>query len=131
MIVLPTAGLTGTISDLTLSLNLNGRNNADLYAYLTGPNGGFAILLNRVEVAGDNPFGYQDTGFRITLSACRWPPKTPRCARAETPLDPASTFQAPRRALAGRESYLGRHRGDGFRRVVSGLINRVNWPGSP
>ena len=68
-------GMVGDISDITLSLNLGSAPgdsafNGDLYAYLVGPNGGFAILLNRVGV-GDTgtAFGYNDTGFNLTFAA--------------------------------------------------------------
>ena len=62
-------GMSGTVSDLTLGLNILGGNNADLYAYLAGPNGGFAVLLNRVGVDLANPYGYEDSGFSITLGS--------------------------------------------------------------
>ena len=59
----------GTISDVTVGLNLNGGYNGDLYAYLAGPNGGFAILLNRVGVSNNaSAFGYSDSGFNVTFS---------------------------------------------------------------
>jgi len=50
-----------------LNLNITGGFNGDLYAYLTGPQGQFAVLLNRVGVTGSNPFGYSDAGMNITL----------------------------------------------------------------
>lgn len=59
------SGLASTVSSLTLSLNISGGRNGDLYAYLTHDNA-TAILLNRVgrgEVAG----GYTDSGFQVTL----------------------------------------------------------------
>jgi subtilisin-like proprotein convertase family protein len=62
------SGLQGTLTGLTVSLHLTGGNNTDLFAYLTGPNGGFAILLNRVGINAGNSFGYQDTGFNVVLS---------------------------------------------------------------
>ena len=61
-------GLSGNIFDVTVTLNITGGNNSDLYAYLTGPNGGFAVLLNRVGLSYSNPHGYEDTGFNVTLS---------------------------------------------------------------
>jgi subtilisin-like proprotein convertase family protein len=60
-------GMIGIITHLTLSLNISGDYNGDLYAYLTGPNGGFAILLNRPGVRNGDAFGYGDTGFNITF----------------------------------------------------------------
>ena len=60
------SGLAGTISDLTVSLNITGGYNGDLFAYLTGP-GGFAVLLNRVGVTSANPNGYANTGLAVTF----------------------------------------------------------------
>lgn len=60
-------GIAGTISDVTVGLNISGGYNGDLYAYLVGPNGGYAVLLNRVGVGGGNTSGYSDSGFNITL----------------------------------------------------------------
>jgi subtilisin-like proprotein convertase family protein len=65
-----TTGLTdlgGTITGLTVSLDISGGFNGDLYAYLRGPNGGFAVLLNRVGVTSGDAFGYSDTGFQVTF----------------------------------------------------------------
>ena len=59
--------LNGPISDVNVSLNISGGYNGDLYAYLAGPNGGFAVLLNRTGVTGGNSFGYADSGFNVTL----------------------------------------------------------------
>jgi subtilisin-like proprotein convertase family protein len=60
-------GMVGIITNLTLSLNISGGYNGDLYAYIRGPNGGFAILLNRPGVGNGDAFGYGDTGFNITF----------------------------------------------------------------
>jgi subtilisin-like proprotein convertase family protein len=59
----------GLISSVTLSLNLLGGYNGDIYAYLRGPNGGFAVLLNRVGISGvsGNSTGYSNTGFNLTF----------------------------------------------------------------
>lgn len=66
-------GLSGQISDLTVTLDIgsapgNTAFNGDLYAYLAGPNGGFAVLLNRTGVTGENSFGYSDSGFDVTFA---------------------------------------------------------------
>ncbi len=59
----------GTISDVTVSLDISGGYNGDLYAFLSGPNGGFAVLLNRVGVSNNaSSFGYGNSGFDIVLS---------------------------------------------------------------
>lgn len=62
------SGISGAISDVTVNLDITGGFNGDLYAYLTGPSGGFAVLLNRSGLTSGNSFGYSDTGFNITLS---------------------------------------------------------------
>jgi subtilisin-like proprotein convertase family protein len=62
------SGLSGTISSVTLSVDIAGGYNGDLYAYLAGPNGGFAVLLNRVGISTASPNGYSDTGFDVTFS---------------------------------------------------------------
>ena len=65
------SGVSGTISSVTVSLDITGGFNGDLYAYLVDPNGDLAVLLNRVgvtAVGGNNYFGYGDTGFNVTLS---------------------------------------------------------------
>lgn len=61
------SGITGDISDVQLTLDITGGFNGDLYAYLVGPQGQLAILLNRVGVTAGNVFGYGDSGMNITL----------------------------------------------------------------
>ena len=56
-------GMGGIITNLTVSLDISGGYNGDMYAYLRGPNGGFAVLLNRVGVNVDS-FG--DSNGKIT-----------------------------------------------------------------
>src|SRR5258708_5106152 len=41
-------GIVGTIQDIRVFLDITNGFNGDLYGYLAGPNGGFAVLLNRV-----------------------------------------------------------------------------------
>jgi subtilisin-like proprotein convertase family protein len=65
-------GMAGSISNITLSVNITNAAgstayNGDLYAYLVGPNGGFAVLLNRSGVGSGNSFGYNNTGFAVTF----------------------------------------------------------------
>jgi|SRR5882724_6789222 len=61
-------GAFSTITNVTVNLNISGGYNGDLYAYLAGPTGGFAILLNRVGVSNSaSQFGYGDTGFNVTF----------------------------------------------------------------
>jgi subtilisin-like proprotein convertase family protein len=62
------AGATA-ISDVTVSLDITGGYNGDLFAFLSGPNGGYAVLLNRVGVSNNaSSFGYGNHGFDIVLS---------------------------------------------------------------
>jgi subtilisin-like proprotein convertase family protein len=63
---------TVAIAEVTVTLNISGGYNGDMYAYLShGP--GFAVLLNRVGVGtttpGSSSAGYGDSGFAITLSS--------------------------------------------------------------
>lgn len=65
---LTVSGVGGAISSVQVTLDITGGFNGDLYAYLVGPQGQVAILLNRVGVTGANPFGYLDSGLAITLA---------------------------------------------------------------
>jgi subtilisin-like proprotein convertase family protein len=65
-------GMSGSISNISLSLNIGNASgstafNGDLYAFLAGPNGGFAVLLNRTGVGTGNAFGYNNAGFDLTF----------------------------------------------------------------
>ncbi len=62
------SGISGDISSVTVNLDITGGFNGDLYAYLAGPAGGFAVLLNRTGITAGNPYGYSDTGFNVTFS---------------------------------------------------------------
>ena len=55
------------ITDLSVSLNLSGGWNGDLYAYLVHSSG-FAVLLNRVGVTAGNSAGYGASGMNVTFS---------------------------------------------------------------
>jgi subtilisin-like proprotein convertase family protein len=62
----------GVISQVTVNLDITGGWNGDLYAYLAGPGGGFAVLLNRTGINSDGSSftdmaGYSDAGFNITF----------------------------------------------------------------
>jgi len=57
-----------SIGSLTVSLNISGEFNGDLYAYLRHGDSGFSILLNRPGRTADSPSGYGDSGLNITLS---------------------------------------------------------------
>lgn len=63
------SGLSGKIVNVNVTLDITNGFNGDLYAYLVGPNGGFAVLFNRVGVSNNaSAFGYGNAGFDITLS---------------------------------------------------------------
>ncbi len=55
------------IGSVQVGLNIAGNFNGDLYCYLEY-NGALSVLLNRPGRTADNPFGYADCGFDITLS---------------------------------------------------------------
>ncbi len=60
----------GDISEVSVSLDLTGGFNGDLYAYLSH-DGVLVPLLNRVGVAATSPssdFGYSDAGLKVTFS---------------------------------------------------------------
>jgi subtilisin-like proprotein convertase family protein len=62
------SGMSGAIIDVNVTLNITGGFNGDLYAYLAGPNGGFAVLLNRAGVSNNaSAFGYSTAGLNVTL----------------------------------------------------------------
>ena len=55
-------GMSGEIADVSVTLNLAGGFNGDLYAYLVHGTG-FAVLLNQVGLSSSNSFGYADPGM--------------------------------------------------------------------
>ena len=66
--------MVGNISAISVSLDFGNAAgdlafNGDLYVYLAGPNGGYAVLLNRVGVSDTGTaFGYSDTGLNVTFA---------------------------------------------------------------
>ena len=63
------SGVAGAITNVQVQLDITGGFNGDLYAYLVGPQGQLAVLLNRPGVTAGNPFGYGNGGFNITLDS--------------------------------------------------------------
>jgi subtilisin-like proprotein convertase family protein len=59
-------GLSGSIQNITVTLDITNGFNGDLFAYLSFDSG-YAVLLNRVGVTDGNAFGYSDTGFDVTF----------------------------------------------------------------
>jgi len=62
------SGIAGTITGVTVSLDITGGFNGDLYAYLLSPTGQLVVLLNRSGISAGNAFGYSDAGMNITLN---------------------------------------------------------------
>jgi subtilisin-like proprotein convertase family protein len=65
------AGFSATglqINDISVSLNVSGGWNGDLYAYLSHGDG-YAVLLNRVGTVNSGDDGYGTSGFNILLEA--------------------------------------------------------------
>ena len=56
------AGISGTIANVSVTLDISGGYNGDLYAWLSHGSG-LAILLNRVGVSSANAVGYANAGF--------------------------------------------------------------------
>lgn len=63
------SGMSGSITNVTVNLNITGGFNGDLYCYLLSPQNTMIVLLNRVGLNSTNPFSYDDAGMNITLSA--------------------------------------------------------------
>src|ERR1019366_7644994 len=67
------SGVPGTIGSLTVSLNIFGGWNSDLYGCLvhvdTGNQTASAILLNRIGITGSDPFGNTGSGLHVTLAS--------------------------------------------------------------
>jgi len=57
----------GTIGTISLTLNISGGNNGDLYAYLSY-GGNVVTLLNRPGVTGGNPLGFTASGYNVTVA---------------------------------------------------------------
>ncbi len=57
-----------TVGSLSVTLNITGGYNGDLYAYLVAPSGSMVVLMNQPGVTTGNPFGFSGSGFNITLS---------------------------------------------------------------
>jgi len=60
------SGLSGTISSLSLNLDISGGNNGDLYAYLSY-DGTVVTLLNQPGTSSSNPLGFTDAGYNVLV----------------------------------------------------------------
>jgi subtilisin-like proprotein convertase family protein len=56
-----------TVGGLTVSFDVSGGYNGNLYGYLVAPNGTMVVLLNQPGVTGSTPFGYGGSGYNVTL----------------------------------------------------------------
>jgi subtilisin-like proprotein convertase family protein len=63
----PVSGVSGPIASVSVTLDLTGGWNGDLYAYLVHDTG-FAVLLNRVGRDTGNDAGFGTAGMNVTLS---------------------------------------------------------------
>jgi subtilisin-like proprotein convertase family protein len=57
-----------TLANITVSLNITGGYNGDLYSYLASPNGTVLVLLNRVGASGSSAYGFSTAGMNVTLN---------------------------------------------------------------
>jgi subtilisin-like proprotein convertase family protein len=60
-------GWSGSVSNVSVTLNLTGGWNGDIYAYLYH-DGVMSVLLNRVGTPANSGLGYGDSGFNVTLT---------------------------------------------------------------
>jgi subtilisin-like proprotein convertase family protein len=60
-------GWSGSVSNVSVTLNLSGGWNGDIYAYLYH-NGMMSVLLNQVGTPANSGLGYDDSGFNVTLT---------------------------------------------------------------
>jgi hypothetical protein len=60
-------GLPPEIVNVTMTLDISGGNNGDLYGYLSY-DGVLVTLINRPGVSGSNPLGAMGSGFNVTLT---------------------------------------------------------------
>jgi hypothetical protein len=61
------SGEGSALLDVSVTLNLTGGYNGDLYAYLSY-GGNLVPLLNRIGLSGSNPFGFDGAGMNVTFS---------------------------------------------------------------
>jgi subtilisin-like proprotein convertase family protein len=62
-----TSGWSGAVDSLSVTLNLSGGWNGDIYAYLYHDDV-MSVLLNQVGTPTNSGLGYSDSGFNVTLS---------------------------------------------------------------
>jgi subtilisin-like proprotein convertase family protein len=66
-----TGGDNNTINGVSVTLNISGGYNGDLYGYLVNPNGNLAVLLNRVGTGSGGAiqtlYGYSGAGMNVIL----------------------------------------------------------------
>jgi len=62
------SGLDTHITSISVSVDISGGFNGDLYGYLRLNDSPLVILLNRSGMTGSNPDGYANNGFNITFT---------------------------------------------------------------
>lgn len=65
---LTVSGVSGNIDSVNVTLNVTGNFNGDLYFDLRHGSA-TSILINQAGVTGSDPFGYDDHGYNVTLTA--------------------------------------------------------------
>lgn len=64
------SSMVGPIINVSVTLNISGGWNGNLYCYLLSPDDSMVVLLNRAGLSSSNPWdSYNDSGLNITLSA--------------------------------------------------------------
>jgi hypothetical protein len=100
------------VSDMTLTLDITGGYDGDFYAYLrhTDARGevGFSVLLNRIGVASDNPYGSPAPGMDVTFDD-----------RASTRIDLATS--------AAGQPLTGTYQPDGLLSSFDGMAANGAW----
>jgi subtilisin-like proprotein convertase family protein len=56
------------VRDVNVTLEISGGYNGDLYGYLVGPDGGMAVLLNRIGRTGSALFGSSGGGMNLIIN---------------------------------------------------------------
>jgi subtilisin-like proprotein convertase family protein len=115
-------GAPNSIGDVSVTLNLSGGWNGDLYAYLVH-NSGFAVLLNRVGRTGANEPGYGAAGMNVTLD------DTAALNIHSVPMPGTGTYQADGRNISplSSRSLFDLTSPTALLRSFNGLNANGNW----
>lgn len=86
------AAAGSTVGALTVSLDISGGYNGNLYAYLVAPNGTMVVLLNQPGATPGNPFGFAGSGLNVTLTDATTYNGNPVTGIQTTPETPGQIF---------------------------------------